>query len=80
MKQRLLRLRVARAAHEPKVSQMYVARKAGMGTFRYWQIENGEGPAPSRGEKIAVAAALDLQVGDIDWPTVQVAQQKAATA
>lgn len=79
MKQRLLRLRVARAAHEPKVSQSQVARQAGMGTFRYWQIENGEGPAPSRGEKNAVAAALDLQVSDIEWPAITV-PQRAATA
>jgi len=78
MKQRLLRLRVARAAHEPKVSQMYVARTAGMGTFRYWQIENGEGPAPSRAEKIAVAAALNLQVSDIDWPVIRTAQRVSA--
>lgn len=69
MKRRLL-LRVARAAHEPKVNQSHVARKAGMGLNRYWQIENGEGLPPSADEKTAVATALNLRVTDIEWPDV----------
>lgn len=39
-----------------------------MGTYRYWQIENGDGPAPTDEEKRAVAAALHLRVSEIDWP------------
>lgn len=46
-----------------------------MGTFRYWQIENGEGPAVSDDEKNAVAAALNLRVGDIEWPDDSSAQE-----
>lgn len=72
-------LRVARAAHEPKVNQTNIARKAGMGIFRYWQIENGEGLPPSNEEKDAVAAALSLRVSDIEWPVVKVTH-RAATA
>lgn len=62
------RLRVLRAAHEPKISQSQVARKAGLGLYRYWQIENGDGPEPSKDEKLAVATALGVKVGDIAWP------------
>lgn len=61
-------LRAARAAQDPRVSQSQLARKAGMGSFRYWQIENGEGPDPSDEEKTAVAAVLHLRVSDIEWP------------
>lgn len=77
MKQRVL-LRVARAAHEPRVSQRELARKAGVGSsFRMWQIENGEGLPPTKREKTAVATALKLLVDDIEWPDVE---QRAATA
>lgn len=61
-------LRVLRAAHSPKVSQSQTARKAGMGIFRYWQIENGEGLEPTKDEREAVAAALGVKVSDIAWP------------
>jgi len=61
-------LRAVRAAQEPKVSQSQLARKAGMGHFRYWQIENGEGPEPSPDERTAVAVALGVKVSDIAWP------------
>lgn len=62
------RLRAIRADLEPKASQSQIARKAGMGLFRYWQIENGEGAEATRDEKKAVAAALGVKVADIAWP------------
>lgn len=71
MKRRLL-LRALRASQEPKVSQSQLARKAGLASFRYWQIENGEGPPPTKDERDAVAAALDVSVGSIEWPEVGV--------
>lgn len=61
-------LRVLRAGHEPKLSQSQLARKAGLALFRYWQIENGEGPESSKDERQAVASALDVKVSDIAWP------------
>lgn len=67
VKGRLL-LAAIRASQHPKVSQSQVARKAGMGLYRYWQIENGEGPDPTKGEREAVAAALGVRVSDIAWP------------
>jgi transcriptional regulator with XRE-family HTH domain len=63
-----VRLRTARAALEPKASQSVIARKAGMGLYRYWQIENGEGPSPTADEKAAIAVAVGVKVGDIAWP------------
>jgi DNA-binding Xre family transcriptional regulator len=75
MKKRL-RLRVLRAAHEPKLSQSQLARKAGMGTFRYWQIENGEGPTVTADEKRAIVAALDARVSDVEWSDVAVAVER----
>jgi transcriptional regulator with XRE-family HTH domain len=69
MKKRTV-LRAVRAAHEPKVSQSKIARKAGMGLVRYWQIENGEGPEPSDTERQAIAAALGVSIADIQWPEV----------
>lgn len=62
------RLRAIRADQEPKVSQSQVARKAKLGTFRYWQIENGEGPEVTKDEREAVAAALGVKVSDVAWP------------
>lgn len=65
-----LPLQALRAVTKPKQSQMKVARKAGMGLFRYWQIENGEGPGPTQDERKAVAAALGVKEADIAWPDV----------
>lgn len=76
MKKRSL-LRVLRAAHQPKVSQSQIARKAGMALYRYWQIENGDGPVATDAEKSAVAAALNAKVSDIDWPHAQQMEQSA---
>ena len=77
MKKRTL-LRAARAAKQPKVTQSQLARKAGLGSFRMWQIENGEGPAVTDDEKDAVAAALDLRVSDIEWPDDGSARERAS--
>jgi len=63
-----LLLRVLRAAHEPKLSQSQTARRAGLALFRYWQIENGDGPEPSKAEQQAVATALGVKVTEIAWP------------
>lgn len=49
-----------------------------MGTFRYWQIENGEGPAATADEKRAVATVLDVPVSQVDWPDVAVERQRAS--
>ena len=68
MKQGRLRLGALRANRQPKLSQSQVARQAGMGLHRYWQIENGEGPASTADERKAVAAALDVKTVDIEWP------------
>jgi DNA-binding XRE family transcriptional regulator len=73
MKKRWL-LRVLRAASEPRLTQSQLARKAGLATFRYWQIENGEGPVPSEVEKGAIAAALKTTPADIAWPEFERAQ------
>lgn len=61
-------LRVLRVQQQPKMSQSRVAKRAGMGLFRYWQIENGEGPEPSDKEMSAVAAVLGVSVSDVAWP------------
>lgn len=66
------RLRVIRVDREPRLSQSQVAMLAGMGLYRYWQIENGEGPEITPDEQKAVAAALGVKVVDIDWPEVGV--------
>jgi transcriptional regulator with XRE-family HTH domain len=68
MEQSRLLLRVIRAAQEPRVSQAQIAKRAGLGLHRYWQIENGEGPDPSLDEKAAIAAALGVEVAGISWP------------
>jgi transcriptional regulator with XRE-family HTH domain len=65
---RAQRLRTLRADQEPKVTQAQLAHRAGIGEKRYWQIENGEGADPSPDEMKAVAAALNVKVGDIAWP------------
>jgi transcriptional regulator with XRE-family HTH domain len=63
-----LPLGALRAMQEKKVSQSQVAKKAGLGTFRYWQIENGEGPDITKDERDAVAAALGVKPSEIAWP------------
>jgi len=63
-----LPLPALRAMQQPKVSQSQLARKIGIGTFRYWQIENGEGPEVSKEEREAVAAALGVKLSDVAWP------------
>lgn len=68
MRKERARLRVIRAAQEPKMSQSQAARRAGMGLYRYWQIENGDGPEPTVDERNAVAAVFGVKVSDIAWP------------
>lgn len=68
MRKERRRLASLRADQAPKVSQSQVARRAGMGLYRYWQIENGDGSDPSDDEKRAVAAALGVKVSDVLWP------------
>lgn len=65
-------LRVLRAAAD--ATQSEVARKAGMGRYRYWQIENGDGPDPTSDEKNAVAAALGVKASEIAWPHLEAAK------
>jgi transcriptional regulator with XRE-family HTH domain len=50
------RLRVRRA--ELDITQGKAAKRAGMGRYRFWQIENGEGPDPSDDEQKAIARVL----------------------
>lgn len=54
------RLRVRRA--ELDITQGKAAKAAKMGRFRFWQIENHEGPAPTDDEKAAIAKALKTTV------------------
>ena len=68
MKRERLLLGAVRASQRPKKSQSQVARKAGMGLYRYWQIENGDGRPPTKDEQAAVAAALGVSVNAIEWP------------
>jgi DNA-binding XRE family transcriptional regulator len=72
MRETAKRLRVLRAEHD--ITQSKVARKAGLNATRYWQIENGEGPAATDDERAAVAAALGVKVSEIAWPEFQKAQ------
>lgn len=72
MGRRTTRLQVLRA--EQDATQSTIARKAGMGLTRYWQIENAEGSEPKDHERERVAAALNVKVSDIAWPAFQKAQ------
>lgn len=51
------RLRVLRAEH--RLTQMNLARRIGVGTYRYWQIENGYAEA-TPDERAALAKALKV--------------------
>ena len=62
-------LRVLRA--ERDITQMRVARDAGLSNSRYWQIENGFGSDPNDDEQAKVAAALGVKKSDIDWPSLK---------
>lgn len=70
-KERALLLRVLRASHEPRLTQTKLARRAGLSAARYWQIENGEGAAPSDDEKTAVARVLNVPPSAIQWPWIE---------
>lgn len=59
-----------RASQRPKMTQSRLAKTARISSVaRYWQIENGEGSTPTTDEKIQIAEALGVRVGDIEWPT-----------
>jgi len=68
MKKARTLLRVLRAAHEPRLTQIQLARLAGLSGARYWQIEHGEGSVPSDTERQAVAAVLGVKVSEVAWP------------
>lgn len=72
------RLRVIRADMEPRAwSQAKTARASGLALYRYWQLENGDGPGPSSEERHAVAKALGVTVGDIAWPEIVAVASRA---
>lgn len=74
MRKGQLLLRAWRAVQEPKVTQSQLARRSGMALFRYWQIENGEGPPVTPQEKAAIAEALSIRVSDVAWPDTSTAE------
>lgn len=57
------RLRVRRA--ELDITQGRAAKVAGMGRYRFWQIENGEGPEATADEQRAIAKALKAKASDL---------------
>jgi transcriptional regulator with XRE-family HTH domain len=57
------RLRVRRA--ELDITQGRAAKVAGMGRYRFWQIENGEGPDATPDEQKAIAKALKTKAADL---------------
>jgi transcriptional regulator with XRE-family HTH domain len=65
-------LRVLRAEHD--ITQIKLARKAGLNVTRYWQIENGEGLPPTTDERQAVATAFGVKVSGIAWPDLDKAR------
>jgi len=71
MKTGRLPLQAHRAMQRPKRSQGKVAKAAGLQYWRYWQIENGEGPQPTKHERDAVAAALGVKVSEIAWASAE---------
>jgi DNA-binding XRE family transcriptional regulator len=56
-------LRVRRA--ELDITQGKAAKAAGMGRFRFWQIENGDGPDATPAEQKAIAKALKTKAADL---------------
>jgi transcriptional regulator with XRE-family HTH domain len=56
------RLRVLRAEH--RLTQMAVARRIRIGTYRYWQIENGYAQATSD-ERAALAKVFKVNPQEV---------------
>jgi len=56
------RLRVLRAEH--RLTQMALARRIRVGTYRYWQIENGY-TKPTDDERAALAKAFKVEEADV---------------
>jgi transcriptional regulator with XRE-family HTH domain len=70
-------LRVLRAQQQPKrFTQSDLARRVAailkqpFSSQRYWQIENGEGSAPSDDQRAAIAQALGVATTAIAWPVI----------
>lgn len=57
------RLRVRRA--ELRITQSRAAKAAGMGRYRFWQIENEDGAEPTLEEQKAIARALKTKAADL---------------
>lgn len=62
------RLKVLRALAD--VTQLDVARHAGLSPKRYWEIENGYGNPASKDERDAVALALGVSQSAVAWPEI----------
>jgi DNA-binding XRE family transcriptional regulator len=60
------RLRVRRA--ELDITQGKAAKAAGLARYRFWQIENEEGPVPTPAERKAIAKALKVKSADDLFP------------
>ncbi len=72
MKRTTRLLRVLRA--EQDITQSQLAKKAGIGQFRYWQIENNEGGPVRASERLAIAKAFGVKDTDIAWEDTLKAQ------
>lgn len=70
LRKKATRLKVLRA--DADLTQIDVARRAGMNVTRYWQIEKGYGNPATKPEREAVAAALSVKVSEIAWPELEV--------
>jgi transcriptional regulator with XRE-family HTH domain len=57
------RLRVRRA--ELDITQGRAAKAAGMGRYRFWQIENGDGPEATDDEIKNICKALKCKRADL---------------
>jgi transcriptional regulator with XRE-family HTH domain len=50
---------------ELRITQSKTARAAGMGRYRYWQIENQDGAPATAEERKAIAKALKTSVAEL---------------
>lgn len=63
------RLKVLRA--DADLTQLDLARKAGLNVTRYWQIEKGYGQPATKEEREAVSAALGVSPAIVAWPDLE---------
>jgi DNA-binding XRE family transcriptional regulator len=61
--QQINKLRVRRA--ELDITQGKAAKLAGMGRYRFWQIENGDGPDATPEEQKVIAKALKAKPAEL---------------